>query len=313
MLYDVHTHIGLDQGFHLRRWWPYAATAQDLLQHMDANGIDRAACFPFCLSSAYDPYAFADRSDIRLQPGRWPYDRENELLVIERERLDPRGRLLPLAMFDPLRHPDLQVRSLEKLVGRMAGLKTQPTVIKAPIASLLDAGNPLMAFARQHDLPVLIHTAVHPEDPWSQVADCLRVAEAFPEVRFNLAHSLRFHAGYLKAAAELPNVWIDNSAHLVHCWGAVKNLPIVAPPGQRVDADYANPRHVIEAIYDIIGPKYMWGSDNPYMSWCDDSLAAVYTYKQEADVLHSLAPDLKQSFGSTAAEAWLGTRKEFGR
>jgi hypothetical protein len=42
-LYDVHTHIGLDQGFFLRGWWPYAATAQDLLERMDAHGIARAA------------------------------------------------------------------------------------------------------------------------------------------------------------------------------------------------------------------------------------------------------------------------------
>ena len=47
ILYDVHTHIGLDPGFYLRRWWPYAATVPELLAAMDAHGIDRAVCFPF--------------------------------------------------------------------------------------------------------------------------------------------------------------------------------------------------------------------------------------------------------------------------
>src|SRR5438309_1268650 len=39
MFYDVHTHVGLEPGFYLRGWWPYAATATDLLAQMDANGI----------------------------------------------------------------------------------------------------------------------------------------------------------------------------------------------------------------------------------------------------------------------------------
>ena len=43
---DVHTHVGIDPGFYQRGWWPYASTAQDLLTHMDAAGIERAVCFP---------------------------------------------------------------------------------------------------------------------------------------------------------------------------------------------------------------------------------------------------------------------------
>src|SRR4051812_37765348 len=103
MLFDVHTHVGCDLGFMLRGWWPYAATAQDLLQHMDANGVDRAVCFPFTLPSAFDSYAFADRGEIRLIDGRVPFDRENALLAEEIERLDTDHRLIQFAMFDPAR------------------------------------------------------------------------------------------------------------------------------------------------------------------------------------------------------------------
>src|SRR5690606_23491813 len=39
--YDVHTHVGLDTAFYLSGWWPYAATVQELLEHMDASGIAR--------------------------------------------------------------------------------------------------------------------------------------------------------------------------------------------------------------------------------------------------------------------------------
>src|SRR5437762_3738326 len=98
--YDVHTHVGLDQGFLLRGWWPYAATARDLLVQMDDNGIRNAVCFPFCLPSAFDPYAFADRGEVKLLEGRVPFDYENRRLASEIEWLDSHHRLLQFAMFD---------------------------------------------------------------------------------------------------------------------------------------------------------------------------------------------------------------------
>src|SRR4051812_48703116 len=101
LVYDVHTHIGLDAGFYLRGWWPYAATAQNLLELMDASGIDRAVCFPFTLPSAFDPYAFAGSGQIKLLPARFPFDRENALLRQEIDRIDKTKRLLQFAMFDP--------------------------------------------------------------------------------------------------------------------------------------------------------------------------------------------------------------------
>src|SRR5256885_7615725 len=56
-------------------------------------------------------------------------------------------------------------------------------------------------------------TSINPNDPWAQVADCLAVAERYPKVRFNLAHSLRWHAEHLKRAAQLPNVWVRSEEH----------------------------------------------------------------------------------------------------
>jgi len=303
--YDVHTHVGLDLGFYLAGWWPYASTAHELVGHLDRAGIDRAVCFPFTLPSAFDPYAFAAERVVRLQDGRVPFDRENEALIREVKRLGLEDRLLPFAMFDPARCVSEQLQRLESLVDSIAGLKTQSTSLQSPIRSLLGASADLMGFARDHDLPVLFHTAVHPEDRWAQAADCLEVAKAHPNVRFNLAHSLRFDAVQLTAAAELDNVWIDCAAHLIHCRAAREGWPVVATESRRVRSDYTSPAKVLEAVHAIVGDRYLWGSDHPYMSWCDDGIAGIYRYDEEADVLDHLPDAVRTSMTSTAPRRWL--------
>ena len=304
MNYDVHTHIGLDAGFYLRGWWPYASTAADLLLQMDAHGIDRAVALAFVLPSAFDSEAFAGRNEIVLRPGRFPFDRENVLLAEEIERLGAGERLLQFAMFDPAREIDAQVKAIEPMVKRIRGLKTQSTIIRSPIRALLEQGRVLMELAGYHDLPVLFHTSVN--DPWAQVSDCLDVARAFPRVRFNLAHSCRFHEPLLRECAQSPNVWVDCSAHLAHCQLARENSPAVAPADQRVRADYNEPAEVLAAVHAILGSgKYLWGSDNPFMSWCDDKLRIRYTYEQEMAVVRDLPEQLRRDMLSTAPHAWL--------
>ncbi|MDQ3439152.1 MAG: amidohydrolase family protein [Planctomycetota bacterium] len=313
ILYDVHTHIGLDVGFYLRRWWPYSASVQELIQQMNTHGIKHAVCFPFTLPSAFDPYAFADRNAIEPIANRFPFDRENELLRVEIDRFDPLKRLLQFGMFDPAREVPKQVESLEKLVGTIAGLKTQTTVLRSPIRALMNEGRDLMKLAQQHDLPVLVHTAVNPADAWAQARDCLDVAECFPRVRFNLAHSLRFDRECLERAASMPNVWVDCSAHLVHCALALKDAPAIAPRERRVDADYSKPAEVLATIYELLHNRYLWGSDSPYMSWCDDNMRAVYTYRHEAEVLLALPPRLRDGMARSAPEWWLYGEKAVQR
>jgi predicted TIM-barrel fold metal-dependent hydrolase len=310
MNYDVHTHIGLDTGFYLRGWWPYAATAADLLLQMDAHGIDRGVALAFVVPSAFDAEAFADRNEIELRPGRFPFDRENALLAKEIQRLRASERLLQFAMFDPAREIERQVEAIRPLVGTIRGLKTQSTVIRSPIRALLDQGRALMELAERENLPVLFHTSVN--DPWAQVVDCLDVARAFPNVRFNLAHSCRFHAPLLRECAAQPNVWVDCSAHLAHCQLARENSPAVAPIADRVRADYNEPAEVLSTVHEILGnDKYMWGSDNPFMSWCDDKLQIRYTYEQEMAVVRDLPAPVRRSLLSTAPHAWLfGADKE---
>jgi predicted TIM-barrel fold metal-dependent hydrolase len=240
-----------------------------------------------------------------LLPGRVPFDRENENLLEEVRLIDAQKRLSVLAMFDPARETAGQVKNLEKLVGKIAGLKTQTTILQSPIRKLLGEGREILQFAKQHRLPLLFHTSLSPADTWAQARDCLDVAAAYPSMRFNLAHSLRFGQAVLEEAAKMPNVWIDCSAHLTHCDLALKNSPAVAEKKDRIDADYSRPADVLRTIHAMLGGKYLWGSDNPYMSWCVGDVKAIFSYKQEADVLHALPEDVKKSMGHDAPRAWL--------
>src|SRR5256885_7954672 len=56
--------------------------------------------------------------------------------------------------------------------------------------------------------------------------------------------------------------------------------------------------------------RYMWGSDNPFMSWCDDKVRLLFTYKQEADVLHALPEPLQRQMAHIAPRAWLYGEKD---
>src|SRR5439155_618455 len=104
----------------------------------------------------------------------------------------------------------------------------------------------------------------------------------------------------------VPNVWVDCSAHLNHCRLATENSPIVPPKGERVDADYSKPVAVLQTIHAMLDGRYLWGSDNPYMAWCDDKLKLMFSYKDEADVLHALSEKVRIDMAQTAPRNWLG-------
>src|SRR5436189_5294808 len=114
----------------LRGWWPYSWSVQDLLHRLDASEIRYSDCFPFNLPSAFDPYAFSDEKRVELLPNRVPFDRENALLAEEVVRVDRDRRLIQFGMFDPARKVADQIKNLQKLIGKIAGLKTQSTILQ---------------------------------------------------------------------------------------------------------------------------------------------------------------------------------------
>lgn len=316
--YDCHTHIGVELAHYLTGAFPYCQHYCDLCRDLDDVGIDKVVVFPMVTHLNHDLAALAAgrvaQRDSALS--RFPYEFENRHFLAEIHDLFPdlAPRAVPLAMIDPSRQTDQQVKHLAALAEQypIAGLKLQGTMLQSPVKDLPGSG--FLDLAADRDWPVLIHSAVHPDDPWAQVSDILDVVEAWPRVRFNVAHTLRFDAPLLARLATLPNAWFDVSAFCIHCDLATEDSVVVAPPERRFKADYADPPAALAAFAETYPERILWGSDAPYFSY-----VAVFTHpdghrdhfdlrssmRREAEALAGLSNEMTAAIASDNPRAWL--------
>jgi len=138
---------------------------------------------------------------------------------------------------------------------------------QSPVTGLLNAGRPLMEFAEERDLPILLHTTADPDEGYSRASLCLQVAEANPRTRFCLAHCIGFHKDSLEKAAALPNVWVDTAALKIQVQCAFENNRIIAAPHERFDADYSDYTQVMTALFKQYPETILWGSDSPWYTF----------------------------------------------
>jgi predicted TIM-barrel fold metal-dependent hydrolase len=295
MRIDCHNHLGVDLLFYLHGDFPYAQHLVDMVQNGRALGITHWIAFPFVSYAAFD-MAKLQRGEVELASDgieSIPYAFENRRLLTELQRLFPGEgrRVLPFAMVDPKRRTQPQAEELIKLRAEFSfyGIKIQSTILQSEITSLHREGRIFLELAEAWNIPLLIHSSVAKDDVWAQAHDILDVAEAFPRVRFCLAHSCRFDRECLDRVAALPNTWFDNSAHVIHCQGAANNQPFVAPPGRRFETDYRDPTRVIIDLATAYPDKFLWGSDSPFYSYAASLqgkvLKLMSSYAQEVEAL----------------------------
>lgn len=313
MLIDAHNHLGADLFFYLNGFYPYAQDLPALVTEGRRHGIDRWIVFPMVATAWFDLAAMRQG---RLRPGgpeKVPYAFENERMLREVYELFPDlGRwTLPFAMLDPMREPAAQVARLRELYREYPfyGLKIQATMIQSDAGALLGAGRCFLELAEELDLPVLMHSSVAANDPWSEAGLLLRIAAATPRVRFSLAHNVRFDRDHLDRVAELPNTWFDCSAHCIHCEGAARNLGFVAAPARRFRADYRDPTAVLHALAEAYPRKLIWGSDTPFQSYVARENGGVLslrsTYEAEIACLRRIPEPLQTAIGHDNALAFL--------
>lgn len=315
MIIDCHNHVGTDLLFYLHGDFPYAQHLVAMTDEGGALGIDRWVVFPFVSHAALDLGGFLD-NEVReggMQLARVPYALENLRLLREIFELFPEiaPRVLPFVMADPMREPEAQARELRQLRGRYRfhGIKMQTTILQADIKHLRNRGRVFLELAEEWDIPFLIHSSVAESDLWAQASDILEIAEENPRVRFNLAHSCRFDRECLDRVNALPNTWFDNSAHGIHCEGAVHDMPFIAPRHRRFDSDYRDPARVIADLAAAYPDKFLWGSDSPFYSYAAEIngkvVRLISTYEREVAALRASPPDVVQRIAATNTRAWL--------
>lgn len=317
-LYDCHTHIGIELGHYLTGSFPYCQHFTDLCRDLDAAAIEKVVVFPMVTHFGMELDALRDGKVVpTMVPwSRYPYEFENAHFLAEIYDLfaDLAHRAVPLVMIDPSRQTRPQLQNIASLAERypIAGLKMQGTMIQSFVSDLPKSG--FLDLAAERDWPVLIHTSVHPDDPWSQVTDILDVAEAWPQLRFNVAHTLRFDAPLLERLAGLPNAWFDVSAFCIHCDLAVQESPVVAAPERRFATDYADCGRALRDFAEAWPDRLLWGSDAPYYSYVApyvDAEGNVITFDlrssmaRETAALRALSPAMIERVAGDNPRAWL--------
>jgi len=309
VLIDAHTHLGADLALYANGNYPYAMSAEDHSVRLAHTGIGAAVCFPWLYTNYFELAAFR-RSRYRRDPrgdSPHPYAFENERLCREVYQAFPEtaGRLLPFAFFDPLRRTREQAAGIRDLAARfpLFGLKSATSYLHAPVTALLKEGACLLDLAAELDLPVTLHSAVAPGDPWANVFDILAVVRARPEVRFAIAHTCRFDRRALDAAAETANGFVDLSAFHIHCELARQNHAAVAAPASRFAADYRRPGEVMRRLAEAYPRNLVWATDTPAHVWKSRGRGAdgrefwldlSCPPTAEAETLHRLPPGIRR-------------------
>ena len=309
MLIDCHNHLGADLLFYLHGDFPYSQQLVQMQHEGGALGITHWVAFPFVSYAAMDVTKFRS-GEIGFGQGGLetvPYAFENKRLLDECQKLFPEEgkRILPFVMVDPMRDTDAQAKELIKLRGeyRFHGIKIQSTIIQSDIKRLAHEGKVFLDLAREWDVPFIIHSSVAKDDLWAQAHDIIDIAEANPDIRFCAAHSCRYDKECLDRIQALPNAWFDNSAHCIHCVGAVDDLPYIAPRERRFDSDYTDPGRVTADLAAAYPDKFIWGSDSPFYSYAAEISGKVVklisTYEAEMKALRAAGDEAVQRITCT--------------
>jgi hypothetical protein len=270
---DCHAHVGLNLKSYVCREYPYGQTVEELYYKQRVCGVDVNVVFPASGSLYFDPVGLQEGemrpAEQPLSPA--PYALENEMMMLEVFEFCPehKQRFLPFVMADPARDVAGQVRHLRELEQRypIYGIKISAVDCQSKITSLLDAGRALLDFAAERDLPFLLHTTLDPGEDYSRAPLCFEVIEKNPHLRFCLAHSIGYHAGWLQKANDMPNVWVDTAALTITVQLNRENHAVASREEDRLKADFSDHTKVFRALLERYPDTILWGTDSPWYAF----------------------------------------------
>lgn len=311
---DGHSHAGVALCKYAEGAFPYAQTIEGLFGQQLQGGIDLNVVFPFTADLYFDLPAMVEGRyrKARRPLSESPYTIENQLLLREIFEYCPEvsHRFLPFLSADPAREARRQVRQLTQMADRypVYGIKINPAICQSPVKALLGAGRPIMDFIRERQLPVLLHTSSLCADAFSYAGDAFKVIEAFPDVRFCLAHCILFSRSFLDRALAAPNVWVDTAAFVIQVALCRDLTGRQVSRADLIDADFMDVDAVFGVLCEQYGQRLIWGSDSPAFSYiCRRKLNATewqhFRYKavylDEVERLRRCSEDMQRRIANS--------------
>ena len=311
---DAHSHLGISQRAYASMEYPYAQSIEDLYYRQRAGGVDVNIVFPYAPDLYFEPHAQLQGNCVPGNPpiSAVPYEIENRMLMREIFTFFPEisHQFIPFVAVDPGREIAGQLDALHALEDEFPiyGVKVLPVFCQSPVTCLLEAGRPLLDFARERNLPVLLHTTADKREAYSRAELAFPVIEANPDLRFCLAHCIGFDRVYLERAAALPNVFVDTAALKIQVQMAYEGHEIMAQGDEQFPADYADYRAVMQALAAAYPDTMLWGSDAPAYTYITRrkqgeghyvTFNLKATYEDEVAALTALPTDLQRQVGNT--------------
>lgn len=307
---DGHSHIGVGIMQYYRGEFPYAQTVEGIYYQQLFGGIDINIVFPLSVDLYCEPELLHKGI---ISPGKFrvsptPYEAENRSLMKEVYHYCPElsSRFLPFVCVDPGREVPKQLAELKKLQKTFPfyGIKVNPVGCQSCALELLNSGDMIMEFAKEHNMPLIFHATTAPNDVYSQASDIFKLIEMHSGLRFCLAHCLLFHRGLLSRAAENPNVWVDTAAIKIQ----VDLARSLAEKGiisysDLIDVDFTDYREVMNNLCIRYPNTIIWGSDSPaYAYFCrrkqgknvNEEFSFKGTYEDEIEALNSVPADIRK-------------------
>lgn len=177
-------------------------------------------------------------------------------------------RFLPFICLDPGEKVPEQLDFAAALMEsyRIYGIKFNSANRGVPIRLLSEKpGSAILEFAQKHDLPLIFHAAV---TGYAASGDILEMAEAWPRIRFCLAHALIFCRELLDRAASMRNVWVNTAALKIQMELASDLIKTGRNDAKRMlDIDWTSPADGIKKLLTAYPDMMIWGSDSLSISY----------------------------------------------
>lgn len=317
---DIHSHVGVSLKAYSCLEYPYAQTIEGLYYRQLASDVDVNVVFPFSADLFFDQIALTKGNMIPAsQPvSDVPYAVENKMVLYELFRFCPeyRERFISFVSVDPARKVKEQIKVLEELEKEFPiyGIKINPVGCQSKIIKLLNEGQEILDFARQRNIPFLLHTTVDADEEYSHASDAFRVIESNSDLRFCLAHCIGFHKSFLKRADEHPNVWVDTAALKIQVELAHQESPIMASVSERIEGDYSDHKKIMVTLMEQFPETIIWGTDSPAYSYicrrkqAEDVIAEFRlkaNYEHEKAALDALPKVLRKKVCNTNSISFL--------